>query len=158
MKKLYIMRHASAVANASNRVSDKERPLNFEGRQQLANLLVSALGLFDEVTHVLCSTATRTKLTSAGLREILPIQTNYQFLDNLYHASAYSILEEVKLLPNEARDVLVIAHNPGVSQFANLANPEMTLAMGTAQIAIYDIHSSDWQALEFSDCQFRKVM
>jgi phosphohistidine phosphatase len=155
MKKLYIMRHASA---ASSGVSDKERPLNFEGRKQLADLLVSALGLFDDVTHVLCSTATRTKLTSAGLREIIPVHAHYQFLDNLYHASAYSILEEIKLLPNEAKDVLVIAHNPGVSQFASLTSPEMTLAMATAQIAIYDIHSTDWQALEFSDCRFRKVI
>ncbi|MBW8308597.1 MAG: hypothetical protein K0M45_02975 [Candidatus Paracaedibacteraceae bacterium] len=155
MKKLYIMRHAAA---ASKGVPDKERPLSFEGRKQLANLLASALGLFDEVTHVLCSTAIRTKLTCTGLREILPIQTNYHFLDNLYHASAYGILEEVKLLSNEARDVLVIAHNPGVSQFANLTNPDVALAMGTAQIAIYDIHSSDWQTLEFSDCHFREII
>lgn len=154
MKQLYIMRHASAASGGP----DKERPLNFDGRKQIDGLLTRSLGLFDQVTHILCSSAVRTKLTYAGLKEILPLHADIAFLDGLYNATAYDILSAIHNLPDSAGDVLIIAHNPGVSQFANLAKPNLTLSMGTSQIAIYDIDITYWPALDFSNCTLRDVV
>lgn len=153
-KHLYIMRHAYAAHSSP----DKDRPLTFEGRKQLEDLCAKAVGLFDKVTHVLCSTANRTRLTGAGIKEILPVHVTPLFLDSLYNAPATAILEEIRLVPEHAEDLLVIAHNPGVSEFLALTSPESALTMGTAQIAIYDICDISWSKLNFTDCQFREII
>ncbi|WP_010299625.1 SixA phosphatase family protein [Candidatus Odyssella thessalonicensis] len=153
-KRLYIMRHAAA----SHSKQDKERSLSFEGRKQIDELLTRALGLFDQVTHVLCSTALRTRQTCIGLEEILPPRINYQFLDSLYHAPAEDILEEIRLLPVHAQDILIIGHNPGVSQFLARTAAGRDRTMGTAQIAVYDIHGLEWQTLNFQNCNLREIL
>lgn len=150
------MRHASAASG----MPDQERPLNFEGRKQLEDLTTNqALGLFDRVTHVLCSSAIRTRQTCASIAEIIPGHARYEFLDNLYNAPAEAILEELNLILETAEDILIIGHNPGVSEFLSLAvNTTGESSMRTAQIACYDISASSQLVLTFSDCQFRQLI
>ena len=153
MKHLYIMRHAAA----SHASSDFDRPLNLEGRKQLEGFCAHTLGLFDSVSHVLCSTATRTRQTCVGIKDILIPSIQYHFLDSLYHAPAGILLEEVQLLPDTARDVLVIAHNPGVSDFLGLCAAPVSMTLGTAQVACFEVKADSWGILTFSDCVLQEI-
>jgi phosphohistidine phosphatase len=153
MKHLYIMRHAAA----SHASSDFDRPLNIEGRKQLEDFCSHTLGLFDSVSHVLCSTSTRTRQTCAGIKDILMPSIQYQFLDSLYHAPAGILLEEVQLLPDTARDILVIAHNPGVSDFLGLCATSVSMTLGTAQVACFEVKADSWAALTFNSCVLQEI-
>ena len=154
MKNLYIMRHAAA----SHGTTDFDRHLNLEGRKQLEDLSIKALGLFDGVSDVLCSTAIRTRQTCAGLEDILSPSVRYHFLDSLYHAPASILLEELALLPATTRDVLIIAHNPGVSEFLGLTDLPISMNLGTAQIASFGVKSGSEFSSNYKDYTFRSVV
>ena len=153
MKHLYIMRHAAA----SHVASDFDRPLNLEGRKQVEVFCTQAVGLFDGVSDVLCSSATRTRQTCAGIADVLPPKARYQFLDSLYNAPAEILLEELRLLPEDAHDVLIIAHNPGVSEFLGMGDIPVSMTLGTAQVACFDIKAKSWSDLNFRDCGFQEI-
>ncbi len=153
MKHLYLMRHASA----SHGFADFDRPLNLEGRKQLEVLCAKNVGFFDGVGAVLCSTSTRTRQTCAGIADLFLPSTAYHFLDSLYHASAETVLEEIRLLPDTTQSVFIIAHNPGVSEFLGLSSVPVSMTMGTAQIACFGTTIESWSQLNFKDCVFQEI-
>ena len=96
MRQLFIMRHAAAESNVSK--DDKLRSLSFQGRGELKRLVDIRIGLFDEVSQVICSTAIRTRQTLDGIQDILSPIAEISYFDSLYHATVQTILEEIGLI------------------------------------------------------------
>jgi phosphohistidine phosphatase len=113
MKRLILMRHAKSDWN-SEAGNDHARPLNTRGREAALALggWLRAEGLIPD--EVLCSTATRTRQTLAGLD--LPEGTATRFEQDLYHAEAEVILTTLQGARGDV--VLVLAHNPGIAEAA----------------------------------------
>ena len=109
MKRLILMRHAKS--DWSGDVDDAERPLNDRG-QRSAVALGHWLRANDYLPDaVLCSTATRTRQTLAGLA--LPEDVPTRFTAELYLATHRAILEVMR--EAEGQTVLMLGHNPGLS-------------------------------------------
>lgn len=114
---LILMRHAKS--DWSFDLEDHERPLNSRG-QQAAKAMGDWLRAQNlQPDQVLCSSATRTRETLAGLDLTAPTR----FSDVLYHAAPDTLLEELKSATGQT--VLIVGHNPGIALFANglLAKP-----------------------------------
>ncbi len=111
MKRLILMRHAKSSWDDSA-LDDHARPLNGRGRVSARVLgdWLRARGYIPDQT--LCSDATRTRETFAGLK--IPCDT--QFLDTLYHAGPDAMLHVLRQAAGDT--VLMIGHNPGIGWFA----------------------------------------
>jgi len=111
MRKIYLLRHAQAASDFS--APDKERELTDLGKEQAFNV-----GLFlktQNIDLVLCSAATRTQQTLEQIRKTGAEFNNIEILENFYNAPAENLLDKIE---NTNKNVLVIAHNPGIHQLA----------------------------------------
>ncbi|GAB3622427.1 histidine phosphatase family protein [Mariniluteicoccus endophyticus] len=108
---LILMRHAQAADYAPGR-GDRERPLTDRGHDQ-----ARAVGRFlaqqrVRVDHALVSGALRTRQTAADLA----LGDVVEHVDGLYNADPDTIRQAISEAPEEARTLLVVAHNPGIHQ------------------------------------------
>lgn len=112
---LILMRHAKSSWD-DPRLDDFDRPLNDRGRASataLGEWLVQQGLLPDEG---LVSTAKRTVETWNLVSEAFATTVEARFSERLYHASADRLLSELQAVTG--RTVLLIAHNPGIADFA----------------------------------------
>lgn len=157
MKKLLILRHAEAAATEIGG-SDKTRKLTPAGAKDAVALgkLMSRENL--QPGAVLCSSATRTRETLAGVMETLDnIGDNppIEYLDKLYNADYNILMEEIHDAPSNVENLLVVAHNPGVHMLAAwLAKDDgsalverLSLGYGPATLTVLACDIEDWAQL-----------
>jgi phosphohistidine phosphatase len=114
---LVLLRHAKSAYPFG--VGDHERPLAPRGRRE-AGLAGEWLrsGTVDPIQGVLCSTATRTRQTLMETGIGAPVQ----FSERLYCATPRAVIDEINQVRDaftaDVRSLLVIAHEPGMSQLA----------------------------------------
>lgn len=119
LRKLYLMRHGRASVGGLG-VSDRERLLEAKGieeSQHMGDLLVQQ-GL--KIDLLLCSNAARAYATAQVMADVLgyPVEEIRQE-PMLYLADDDRLMTEVMALSDEVRTVLVVAHNPGLTDLVN---------------------------------------
>lgn len=115
MKRLYLLRHAQALSSSDS--GDKGRALSPQGMED-----ATALGLMMARRHyrpglVLCSPATRTRQTLEGVLEAMD-GLAVQCPEHLYNAGYSAFMEGLEDVPDTITSLLIIAHNPGIHDFA----------------------------------------
>lgn len=153
MLRLLLLRHAKAAWPPN--VPDLERPLAERGRNAapLMGQYMKDQGLVPDL--VLVSPARRTRETWDLVRPILgDIRTVFD--GRIYEAPPAQLLSVIGDAPPEARALLMIGHNPGFEDVANLlageGEPEalqrMSNSFPTAALAVIDFDRTSWNALE----------
>lgn len=121
MKTLYLLRHATA-AHATPGQGDQGRPLSAHGLTEAAALgeAMRAQNLVPD--GVLCSPALRTRQTLANA---LGKDADAALPAPLYNATAGALLHAAAETGDDARTLLLIAHNPGIHMLVHmLAAPD----------------------------------
>lgn len=114
---LLLLRHAEALpAPADGR--DQDRPLSAHGQGQAEQVAHKLLELGLEVDLILCSSARRTRDTAARIHHRYP-DARCERLDRLYNADPKTLRAVLAEHGGGARCVLLVAHNPGISQLAD---------------------------------------
>ena len=112
MRQLLLLRHAKSSWDEAT-LSDHARPLNARGRHAAALMAeqMRELGLAPDV--VLVSSARRTLQTLEALQPLegSPI---VEVMDDIYLAPWQRLLETLRAMPETARSVLLLGHNPGL--------------------------------------------
>lgn len=148
MLRLHLLRHAQA-ASALNGV-DKDRPLSEEGIEQ-----AKTVGkCMDDIDLVLCSSAERTRMTLEALKAAGAKFEKTVYSDDLYNAMAGDILSAIQ--SSHAARILVIAHNPGIHQLANMLAgsgenillEKMRIFYQPATLAMFDCDIESWADLK----------
>ena len=113
MKELLLLRHAKSSWKDTS-LGDHDRPLNKRGRAASTRMgqLLADEGIIPD--HVLCSTAKRTRQTAKRALKAAGYGGEVTFREELYHASAAEIMQEVARVSDDVERLLVIAHNPGM--------------------------------------------
>jgi len=106
--RLYVLRHGQA----QNGNKDFKRGLTEKGIEQIKS--VKSNGLIPENMEVWSSSAQRTLESS----KILFTEKQVKYIDDLYLASSQEILKMI-WTSNITTDLLIIGHNPGLSDLAN---------------------------------------
>lgn len=122
MRQLLLLRHAKSSWDDPS-LPDHDRPLNPRGRADAAAMgsEMRSLGLSPDI--VLVSSARRTQETLA-LIEPFDDSPVIDTVEALYLAPARKLLDLLHAMPETARSVLVISHNPGLHNLAlALAGP-----------------------------------
>ncbi|MEM9715268.1 MAG: histidine phosphatase family protein [Pseudomonadota bacterium] len=147
MKRLILIRHAKSSWDFGG-LSDHERPLNPRG-QEACSRIAGWLQKNDyRPDEVLCSTATRCRETYDRIAAKMGLDVPISHLQNLYHASAESLL--ACLRSAEGETVMMLAHNPGIGDFAALihAHPlpqtQQFALYPTAATTVMDFDIADW--------------
>ncbi len=121
MKRVIYIRHAKSSWE-NHALSDKDRPLNKRGRRDapfMANVLHEYLQSNNlQIDQILCSSALRTKETIMHFQQNGFQQNKLQFDDQLYHASVNYLIECLYQVDDTIQNVIVCAHNPGLSYLA----------------------------------------
>ncbi|HNM85775.1 MAG: histidine phosphatase family protein [Mycobacterium sp.] len=149
---LVLLRHAKSDYPAA--VADHDRPLAPRGEREagLAGDWLRSGAVYPPIDAVLCSTATRTRQTLARTG----IDAPAQFLERIYGATPGAIIDEINRVDDAARSLLVIGHEPAMSQLAlglsgadsNQAAAERIMTKyPTSAMAVLRVRGS-WNALE----------
>ena len=141
---LYLLRHAETV-EAETGLADFDRALTEAGRTQCVQVAEQlADTTFD---MILCSAAKRTVETV----ELALPGHKFMKLRQLYNASAPGILEIMaENVPSRARKVLLVAHNPGISDLTRqfIADaPHEVQGLHPASLAVFEV-AGEWNALK----------
>ena len=127
VKTLHLIRHAKS-SWAHHGLGDVERPLNERGIKSCARMARPILGAGCAFGHVFCSVATRAQGTIEGIAASLPERDiRWQVDEELYTFSSRALLDWVHELDETLDDVVIVGHNPGLTDFCN--------AMGDTYIA-----------------------
>ena len=143
-KTLILVRH-SIAENRSNSVSDINRPLTKEGRadsQKMANLLSKSRIKPD---LIFSSSAIRASQTTEIFSTVLSIETKNIILSRkFYYCSAKTILDHIIGLPENIKCVLVVAHNPGISDLVRGLSSGRTSYMDNTHVIILEYDIDHW--------------
>lgn len=150
------MRHARAKETGP---SDYERELSPNGMAAAAQAgeWFAAEGLRPD--HALVSPALRTRQTWEQVRVGAGVELEAEFDSMLHTAGAEAALDLLRSVPSTSRTVLLVGHNPTVSELAHLlsdglgspdALTEMAGGYPPAAITVMTI-SGEWAGLGFGD-------
>lgn len=106
---------------------------------------------------VLCSPARRTRMTLENLLPRVPAL----FPERLYNASAETILDIVRESDDLHRAVMVVAHNPGIFNFARLmaaAGAEFPSGYAPGTLTVLECAAESWFDLAPGRHKVRKVI
>jgi len=151
MKLLYIVRHAKSSWTIPGQ-TDFDRPLNDRGKKDAPEMgrYLKKLKVAPDVVAV--STAKRTRETATLLLEALGSDAPVQWLDDLYHATPMQLTEVISAFPDRAQTGMVIAHNPGVTEFVNRMNRKFrTDNMPTCCVAGIRVNTDSWKDFEAAE-------
>ncbi len=144
MKTLSILRHAkSSWSDAS--LSDKERPLNKRGKRDAPmmgqRLKTSAI----RPSLIVSSPAVRAWTTAKTVAEEISYPREFlQRDDRLYLAGVGQLLGVVSEQDAGFNSVMIVGHNPGLTDFANLLVPGITPNVPTCGLVAVEIDTDDW--------------
>jgi phosphohistidine phosphatase len=116
-RRIVLFRHAKADWP---QMADHERPLAERGRHDAATAgrhLADSGIPFD---LAVCSTATRTRETWKIAVQEFPRRPRTVYEERVYEASPGELIAVLNETPDEARNVLLIGHNPGMHGLAEI--------------------------------------
>ena len=154
MKTLTLVRHAKSSWKNPH-LSDRQRPLNKRGKRDAPIMGKRILEHGIRPSLIVSSPATRAWTTA----KIIATQISYptEFLqreDGLYLASLDGILEVVAAQDNGFNNLMVVGHNPGMTDFANFLSPGLTHNLPTAGVECLQIDQDDWNLFERPQTEF----
>ena len=152
MKRLTLVRHAHAESE-NCRGADFERRLSKRGHTESEALGKHLLSQNLVPDLLIASSAQRTRQTADILmRELSLTPSAVKYDERLYLASAEDILRIVQAVDQSVRHLMIVSHNPGISDLAKLlAGDTRVSGLGTAEACSMIFDSEAWTVL--SDCK-----
>lgn len=148
MKILTLVRHAKSSWSDS-RLSDRKRPLNKRGERDAPKMGKRIVDHGVRPSLILSSPATRAWMTAKIIaREISYPLEFLQREDSLYLASLNEILDVIMQQDNEFNSLMVVGHNPGMTNVANFLSPGLTDNLPTAGVVSVQVEQDDWNLFE----------
>lgn len=148
MKTLYLVRHAKSSWD-DPLLDDFSRPLNARGKRDapsMAKRLKEKRVLLDLIVS---SPAERAIATARELARILNYdQHKIKTIPEMYHASPERILETLKQISDKFDTIMLVGHNPGLTEFIDALTEVDIDNVPTCGIAAFKLNIASWKALE----------
>ncbi len=144
MRELFFLRHAKSSWDDPS-LSDFDRPLNDRGKNDapLMGEHLKKLGIKPDL--IVSSPAKRAKKTAKIVAQKLGYpEESIEWREQIYEASAQTLLYMVCQLPASAKRVMIVGHNPGLTMLANILGDITIDNIPTAGVVGIAFDSSDW--------------
>ena len=123
MKTLFLLRHAKSSWDYPE-LRDVERPLNGRGKRDAPVMGQWISEHFPPPQLIISSHSVRTLATISKVAHSMGIKgKEIQTDENLFHASAARLKKVMQALPEKVESLMLVAHNPGITDFANSLCP-----------------------------------
>ena len=144
MKILTLLRHAkSSWKDAS--LQDRERPLNDRGQRDAPVMAERIKDAGIRPSLILSSPAARAWTTAKAIAHEIGYPAEFlQQDERLYHASVRSLLGVISEQDPSFNNVMIVGHNPGLTDFANYLMPDLTDNIPTCGVVSFEIDREDW--------------
>ncbi|MDH3613832.1 MAG: histidine phosphatase family protein [Gammaproteobacteria bacterium] len=144
MKTLTLVRHAKSSWKDSG-LSDRERPLNKRGERDAPVMGKRAAAAGLRPSQIISSPAVRAWTTAKIFAKALNYPIEFlQREDGLYLASLDNFLDVVATQDAGFNNLMLFAHNPGLTDFANYLVPGITNNLPTAGLVSVNLDCNDW--------------
>ncbi len=148
MRELVLLRHADAVP-AGESTGDFERPLSVRGNAEAVEAARCIAAAELPIDALLVSPAQRARATAIIVAAQLDLIAPMRFEPELYEATGASLWEPLRRSAPESRCVLVVGHNPALSQLARACRGgEQPLELHTGGVCRIEFEDqTSWAAL-----------
>ena len=146
--RLTLFRHAkSSWSNLG--LADHDRPLSKRGKRDAPVMGARLAALGARPSAILSSTAKRALTTARHVAEALDYPLDeIRASRRLYFAGTHQVLRFIMEQPAEWPEIIVVGHNPGFTELANLLLPELRLDnLVTAGCVAMEFPTDDWSGI-----------
>lgn len=146
---LILLRHAKAEQGEIG-LADIDRPLAADGKiaARAAGAWLGSHGVLPE--QVLCSPSRRTRETWEGVGQGIGQAGDddlptVRYESVIYDGAAFDVLNLLRQVTSGTKTLLLIGHNPTVSELSNLLDPMQAAAdwLGTCDMVVHQL-DGDW--------------
>jgi len=141
MKTLLLARHAKSNWNQPG-YSDFDRPLNEKGEADVSKM-AQRLQQHYTLDKIISSDATRALATATEYEKALT-QTSLATEHTLYNAASLDIIDVIKNIENSFSKVMLVGHNPGMTEVVNYFIKDDFYDMPAGGVAIIQFDSLSW--------------
>ena len=154
MRRLTLVRHAKSDWSVAGQ-PDWERTLNARGLRDAPEMGRRLRERKLKPDLILTSPAVRALTTATLLAKELGLPVEKLHKDErLYHASPGVILEVIRELGGSSRHVMVVAHNPGLTEFSDqIASDRRIDHMPTCAVVTVAVDVRQWTDLEWQSAK-----
>jgi phosphohistidine phosphatase len=145
MKQLTLLRHAKSSRKDTS-LADFDRPLNKRGREDAPRMgrWLRQQELAPDL--VLVSPAARTRATAEAVLESLGVAAGrVLFREDIYEAEIGELLEMLRALDDASAHVLLVGHNPGLTDLWNHLSTVRTENIPTCGAFSLNLSVSSWK-------------
>jgi phosphohistidine phosphatase len=147
MKTIYIVRHAKSSWNMID-IPDEQRPLLEKGRKRTMKVIGYLLENNIKVDHILSSHAVRAFETAKMLADGLKFPVENIMVDShIYHADGDKILDRFYDLPEGLNSVMLVGHNPSLTDFVNIFLKSPIENLPTSGVVSFSFETDNWEKL-----------
>ena len=153
MKILTLVRHAKSSWGDTG-LTDRQRPLNARGERDAPEMgaRISQHGIRPSL--ILTSPAVRARTTATIIAHELGYPIEFlQREDALYLASLDDLLDVIVAQDNGFNNLMLVGHNPGLTEFANFLVPGITDNVPTAGVVAVQMDCEDWSLYAQPKCE-----
>lgn len=155
MKTLTLVRHAKSSWKDAG-LPDRERPLNGRGEQDAPVMGHRLRNANLRPSLIMSSPAVRAWTTARLIAAELGYPREFLQRENdLYLAGSHEILEVIGRQQSEFNNLMLVGHNPGLTEFANRLVPGLTSNVPTCGVVSVEIDSDDWDLGAEPECKLK---
>ena len=144
MKTLTLVRHAKSSWK-DRTLTDRERPLNKRGKNDAPVMAERITDAGIRPSLIVSSPAVRAWTTAKIVAQAIGYPLEFlQREDRLYLASLDNWLDIVAAQDEGFNNLMLVGHNPGLTEFANFLSPGLTNNLPTAGVVAVEIDQDDW--------------
>ena len=158
-RRLLLLRHGEAEPARAG-LADAERTLTERGRQQALDAAQCLRRTRLRIDHVWVSPAVRTCETALIIAAELDMSAPPHQVPTLYLATVTSLLEMLQRCDDDVRTLLLIGHNPGLSELARTlqAARSADTELGTGGLCRLELELSAWGSLSAQSARSCSVL
>ncbi len=148
MKTLTLLRHAKSSWKDTT-LADRDRPLNKRGERDAPRMgrRIDVAGIRPSL--IVSSPAVRAWRTATIVAKALDYPREFlQRERDLYLASLDELLDIVMQTEEGFNNLMVVGHNPGLTDFANFLQPGLTNNLPTAGVVTVTVDQDSWNLYE----------
>jgi phosphohistidine phosphatase len=144
MKTLFLVRHAKSSWKDFN-LDDRDRPLNKKGECD-APLMGKYLKKLNVRPSLIISSPAKRAISTA---KIIASQIDYEKKkiitdENIYLATPEELSKQIIKCNNDINSLMLVGHNPGITEFLNLLCKDNIENMPTCSVACIEFQTNEW--------------
>lgn len=146
MKTLYIVRHANAE-DARPGLADFDRQLNQHGQDQASHAAKILSKNSTKIDLILTSPSARTLATAQIIAQSIQYPIDHiQSNPEMYQASVDDLLEIISHLEDTHKYVMIVGHNPAITQLAMHLSSEVTMELSPGTVIVLAFQQQSWHS------------